>query len=117
MIEEKKKIEYWNFLTTEKNQPRPKEITAHRLAVIKPLVIESNVWQRIIGQAEISNQAAAKFFQSESVHSKLSRTVFWQAVRAVITQEESDRAKTAGREREPTTAIIGKKSFRRRSRG
>ncbi len=48
MIEESKKNEFWNFLTTEKNQPRPKGITIQRLAVIKPIAIESDLWLDVI---------------------------------------------------------------------
>ena len=116
MIEETKKIEYWNFLTTEKNQPRPKAITAQRLAVIKLLVIGSDVWRDVIGWPEINSQSAAEFYQSENAAAKLSRTIFWQAVRAVIAQEESQRARVIGRERKPA-AVIRKKRFRRNSRG
>lgn len=77
MIEKTKKIEFWNFLTTEKNQPRPKGITPQRLAVIKPLVLESDVWREVIGQSEAKNQTAAEFYQSGDAASKLSRTIFW----------------------------------------
>ena len=80
-IEETRKIEFWNFLTTEKNQPRPKGITAQRLAVIKPLVIGLDIWQQIIESAETLNQAAVEFYQSGNAASKLSRTVFWTASR------------------------------------
>ena len=115
MIEETRKIEYWNFLTTEKNQPRPKGINAQRLAVIKPLVIGSDVWQQVIGQAEANNQAAVEFYQSGNAASKLSRTVFWAAVRGIILQTESERAKIAGRDRKTLAATIWKKSYKRNS--
>ena len=115
MIEETRKIEFWNFLTTEKNQPRPKGITAQRLAVIKPLVIGSGIWQQIIEQAAINNQAAAEFYQSGNAASKLSRTVFWATVRGIILQIEDVRTKIAGRDQK-TPATIRKKCRQRNSR-
>lgn len=116
MIEETKKIEYWNFLTTEKNQPRPKGITRQRLAVIKLLIIKSEVWREIIGQAGAKNQTAAEFYQAGDAASKLSRTIFWETVRGIILQKEGEREKIAGRDRKALTAIVRKKSFDRKSR-
>jgi hypothetical protein len=49
MITENKRIEFWNFLTTEKFQPRPKGITIQRLAVVKGAIINSdNFWLVVI---------------------------------------------------------------------
>ena len=112
MIEEKKKIEYWNFLTLEKNQPRPKAITQQRLAVIKPLVIGSDVWQDVIGPPEINSQSAAEFYQSGNAASKLSRTVFWAAVRGIILQAENLRVQIAGHHRKTPEATTAKKKSR-----
>lgn len=116
MITEIKRIEFWNFLTTEKNQPRPKGITQQRLAVIKPLVIESNIWQDVIGHSETNNQAAVEFYQSGNAASKLSRTVFWAAVRGIILQAEKARAKETGQDRKTAAVITKKKSYQKNSR-
>ena len=65
MTEESKRIEYWNFLTSEKNQPRPKGLTIHRLAVIKPLLIaQHDLWSQVIERHGAGTLTAAEFYQS-----------------------------------------------------
>jgi hypothetical protein len=48
MITKEKKLEFWNYLTNEKNVVRPRGITVQRLAVIKPLALESGIWFDVI---------------------------------------------------------------------
>jgi hypothetical protein len=92
MIEESKKIEFWNFLTTEKNQPRPKGITTQRLAVIKPAILGSDdLWLEVIENHGAGDRAAAEFYQSREVASVQSRADFWEAVRTMIAQDENKR--------------------------
>ena len=91
MIEERKKIEFWNFLITEKNQARPKGITIQRLAVIKPIAIESDLWDEVIEQPGASERTAEEFYQSQEAAAAQSRTNFWEAVRGIIKQGESER--------------------------
>ena len=92
MTEESKRIEYWNYLTGEKNQPRPKGLTVHRLAVIKPLLIaQSDLWSRVIEQHGTAALRAAEFYQSGEASAVRSRTDFWDAVRDFILREGRNR--------------------------
>ena len=86
MIETKKKIEFWNYLTTERNQARPKGITIQRLAVIKPLALASDLWLEVIDNHGAENLSAQEFYQTADVHSVKSRAAFWEAVRCLIGQ-------------------------------
>lgn len=97
MIEESKKNEFWNFLITEKNQPRPKGITIQRLAVIKPIAIESDLWLDVIERHGATNRTAREFYQSAEAVSTDSRTNFWEAVRGIILLAENER-KNSGRQ-------------------
>lgn len=82
MTEESKRIEYWNFLTSEKNQPRPKGLTVHRLAVIKPLLIaQPDLWSLVIELHGAGTLSAAEFYQSGEMSATRSRADFWDAVR------------------------------------
>lgn len=90
MIAEIKKIEFWNFLTTEKNQPRPKGITIHRLALLKPVIIGSDdLWRQVVESSGAANRSAADFYQSDERSSVDSRAAFWGAVRRLITEQEN----------------------------
>ena len=87
MISEKIKLEFWNFLTAEKNQPRPKGITTQRLAVIRPLILElDEVWMKVIGPDNSGERSAADFYASKEPESVTSRTEFWAAVSNLIRQ-------------------------------
>ena len=93
MTEESKRIEYWNFLTTEKNQPRPKGLTVHRLAVIKPLLIaQPDLWSQVIELQGAGTRTAAEFYQSGDLSAIRSRTDFWDAVRGFISREDKNRS-------------------------
>ncbi len=119
MIEESKKNEFWNFLTTEKNQPRPKGITIQRLAVIKPIAIESDLWLDVIERHGAADRTAQEFYQSAEAASTDSRTNFWEAVRGIILQEENERKNTGRQNRNAaTTANVGKssRSFKKNAR-
>ncbi len=90
MISENRKLEFWNFLTAEKNQPRPKGITTQRLAVIRPMILElDEVWLKVIGQDNTGDGSAADFYGSKEPESVISRTEFWSAVRKFIKQSET----------------------------
>lgn len=119
MIEDSKKNEFWNFLTTEKNQSRPKGITIQRLAVIKPIAIESDLWLDVIERSGAAARTAQEFYQSAEASSTDSRTNFWEAVRGIILQEENER-KNTGRQNKnaATTANVGKsrRSFKKNAR-
>jgi hypothetical protein len=92
MTEESKRIEYWNFLISEKNQPRPKGLTVHRLAVIKPLLIaQLDLWSRVIELYGAEALTAAEFYQSGKVSAARSRADFWDAVRGFILREDRNR--------------------------
>ena len=87
MISENRKLEFWNFLTAEKNQPRPKGITTQRLAVIRPLILGlDEVWLKVIGPNNTVEHSAADFYGSKVHASIISRTEFWSAVRKFIRQ-------------------------------
>jgi hypothetical protein len=89
MIIESKRIEFWNFLTAEKNQARPKGITSQRLAVIKPALISSDeLWMTVIEQHGAGDRPAAEFYQSNAPAANHSRTAFWNGVRSLIRQDE-----------------------------
>lgn len=89
MISEKRKLEFWNFLTSEKNQPRPKGITTQRLAVIRPVILDlDEIWTKIIGSDDTGERSAADFFESKEPESVISRTEFWSAVINLIRQGE-----------------------------
>ena len=89
MINESKRIEFWNFLIAEKNQARPKGITIQRLAVIKPALIGSDeLWIKVIEQHGASDRNSAEFYQSNEPAAILSRTAFWDAVRIITRQGE-----------------------------
>lgn len=90
MISENRKLEFWNFLTAEKNQPRPKGITTQRLAVIRPLILDlEEVWLKVIGPDNTGERSAADFYESKESESVISRTEFWSAVRSLIRQRET----------------------------
>ena len=90
MIDDSKRIEFWNFLVTEKNQARPKGITIQRLAVIKPVLISSDeLWIKVIEQQGAADRSSAEFYQSNEPAAILSRTAFWDGVRSVIRQSEN----------------------------
>jgi hypothetical protein len=90
MTDDNKRIEFWNFLVTEKNQPRPKGITIQRLAVIKPLLIGSDeLWSKVINVHSAANRTASEFYQSNEQAAIHSRTAFWDAVRTIIRQGEN----------------------------
>ncbi len=92
MTAESKRIEYWNFLTSEKNQPRPKGLTVHRLAVIKPLLIaQPDLWSRVIELHGAGTLTAAEFYQSGEASAVRSRADFWDAVRDFILREDRNR--------------------------
>lgn len=106
MSNESKRIEFWNFLTTEKNQARPKGITVHRLAVIKPAILGlDDVWSTVIDQYDAGGRTAAEFYQSKEPAAVLSRTDFWAAVRSIImegenkTTQKNNRSFSGGRSR------------------
>jgi hypothetical protein len=89
MISEKRKLEFWNFLIEEKNQPRPKGITTQRLAVIRPLILRlDEVWLKVIGPDNNGERSAVDFYESKEPESVISRTEFWSAVRKFIRQGE-----------------------------
>ena len=90
MISENKRIEYWNFLTTEKNQPRPKGITVQRLAVIKPTLLGlDELWSAVIDQHGALDRTAAEFYGSKEEKSVRSRAEFWTTVGSFIRQSEN----------------------------
>ena len=92
MTEESKRIEYWNFLTSEKNQPRPRGLTVHRLAVIKPLLIaQPDLWSRVIELHGAEVLTATEFYQSGEASAVRSRADFWNAVRSFILREDRNR--------------------------
>jgi hypothetical protein len=92
MTEESKRIEYWNFLTSEKNQPRPKGLTVHRLAVIKPLLIaQHDLWSRVIEGHGAVALTAAEFYRSGDLSAVRLRIEFWDAVRGFILREDRNR--------------------------
>ena len=94
MIAESKKIEFWNFLTAEKNQPRPKGITVHQLAMLKPALLSSDeLWQQVIERNGAANLSAAEFYQSDESSSVDSRAVFWGAVRKLMSDNEIKRSR------------------------
>lgn len=119
MIKESKKNEFWSFLTTEKNQPRPKGITTQRLAVIKPIALESDLWFDVIEQHGAADRTAQEFYQSAEAASSDSRTDFWEAVRGIILQAENKRKNTDRQNRNaPVVEKAGKssRSFKKNAR-
>ena len=116
MIEESKKLEFWNYLTGEKNQPRPKGITMQRLAVIKPSALAApHLWDDVIVRHGAESLSAREFYQSADAAATHSRANFWGAVRELIQQGEmartvhrSDKSFPARREpesRKPSGAV------------
>jgi hypothetical protein len=96
MISKNRRLEFWNFLIAEKNQPRPKGITAHRLSVIRPVILDlDEIWMKVIGPDTSSESSASDFYGSKEPESLISRTEFWSAVRSFIKQGET---KTAGKQ-------------------
>lgn len=101
MIAEIKKIEFWNFLTTEKNQPRPKGITVHRLAMLKSAILGADeLWLKIIEMSGATDRPAAEFYGSNESAAVESRAGFWDAVRKLIGGNENN----GGRTNQPTLA-------------
>lgn len=85
MITQNRRLEFWNFLTAEKNQPRPKGITMQRLAVIRQaILVLDEVWLKIIGPDNPGDRSAADFYGSKEPESVISRAEFWSAVRKFI---------------------------------
>jgi hypothetical protein len=110
MIAESKRIEFWNFLASEKNQARPKGITVHRLAAVKTaLIAKDDLWTAVIELHGAGRRAAAEFYQSKEPASNSSRTAFWDEVRLYIRRNENKDT-----ERNPSFKVKGKparKSF------
>lgn len=99
LIAESKKIEFWNFLTTEKHQPRPKGITVHRLAMLKTAILGADeLWLEIIGSSGAANLSAAEFYGANETAALQSRAGFWSAVRKLIGGNET---KGIGRTHKP----------------
>ena len=93
MISQNRRLEFWNFLTAEKNQPRPKGITTQRLAVIRPSILElDEVWIKIIDPDTTGERSAVDFYGSNESAAVNSRTVFWTAVRNIILQDENNKS-------------------------
>ena len=90
MITETRRLEFWNFLIAEKNQPRPKGITTQRLAVIRPAILSlDEVWLKVVDQNAGSDRSAADFYGSNEPAAITSRTEFWAAVRSVVRLDEN----------------------------
>lgn len=90
MISENRKLEFWNFLIAEKNQPRPKGITTQRLAVIRPVILDiDEIWMKVIGPDIAGERSASDFYESKEPASVISRTEFWSAVLSIIRQSET----------------------------
>lgn len=90
MISKQRKLEFWNFLIAEKNQPRPKGITIQRLAVIRPVILDlDEIWMKIIGPDTAGERSASDYYGSKEPESVISRTEFWSAVRSLIRQRET----------------------------
>ena len=90
MISENKKLEFWNFLIAEKNQPRPKGITTQRLAVIRPaMLVLDEVWIKVVSPDNTGERSPAEFYGSNEPEAVISRTEFWDAVRSLIRQGET----------------------------
>ena len=88
MISENRKLEFWNFLIAEKNQPRPKGITTQRLAVIRPAILDlEEVWIKVVGSNNTDERSAADFYGSKEPESVVSRMEFWAAVSSLIRQQ------------------------------
>ncbi len=123
MTAETKRIEYWNFLTAEKNQPRPKGITVHRLGVVKPQFLKlDEVWSEVIDKYDAGNQAAVLFYQSGEAGAVQSRTAFWNAVRGFIAREGGKSSSNQVRQDQSVkipkckTSRINPKKVRRKNR-
>jgi hypothetical protein len=89
MTEDNKRRQYWDYLTTERNQPRQKGITVQRLAVIKPrMLTRGDIWSEVIEKTGAGTRPAAEFYQSGEESSVRSRAAFWNAVRSFIVRDE-----------------------------
>lgn len=118
MTEKSKRIEYWNFLTSEKNQPRPKGLTVHRLAVIKPLLIaQTDLWSQVIERHGAAALTAAEFYQSGEVSAVRSRADFWDAVRGFILREDGNRMRRDEPARQHRTETDNRNNRKRKKRG
>lgn len=92
MISQNRKLEYWNYLISEKNQPRPKGITIQRLAVIRPAILcLDDLWMRIVDSQDAGESSAAEFYGANEPGAIDSRTEFWNAVRSFIRQCENNK--------------------------
>ncbi len=80
MITEEKKLEFWNYLTTEKNVVRSRGIIVQRLAVIKPLALESGIWFDVILRHGAEKSSAREFYESKSAAAVHSRAIFWSLI-------------------------------------
>ncbi len=74
---QRKKLEFWNYLTNEKNVIRPCGLTVQRLVVIKSLALESGIWFDVILRHGAERSSAREFYESESAVAVHSRTNFW----------------------------------------
>jgi hypothetical protein len=103
MISENRKLEFWNFLIAEKNQPRPKGITTQRLVVIRPAIFSlDDLWVKIVGLHEIGDLSAVDFYASKEPAAINFRTEFWNAVRKLIRQQGNK----ASKQSQPLTGKI-----------
>lgn len=103
MIEQKTRREFWGYLTTEKNQPRPKGLTVQRLAVIKPLALASDLWMDVIERHGAAGRTAQEFYASMEAAAMQSRAAFWEAVRGIIRSEETAAQQTAEKRTDATS--------------
>ncbi len=76
-------------MIAEKNQPRPKGITSHRLSVIRPMILDlDEIWMKVIGPDITCERSASDFYGSKEPESLISRAEFWSAIVSFIRQGE-----------------------------
>jgi hypothetical protein len=89
MTSREKRIEFWDFLTTEKVQ-RPRGVTNRRLAKVREKVLANDFfWADVIERHGATHMTAVEFYVEENrARSDHSRSNFWSMVREQISIEE-----------------------------
>lgn len=86
MIDEARKLQYWNHFTDESNKSfRPKKITDIRLKQIKKIVLGDDLlWQEVIAHHQANDKTPNELKEVSLSNYESARTDFWAKIRQKI---------------------------------
>jgi hypothetical protein len=89
MINEEKKLQYWNHFTDESSRSlRPKKITDIRLKQIKEIILgDDSLWQAIISRHHALDKTPNELKEASPPDYQHARANFWAMVREKIARQ------------------------------